>query len=254
MPSAVKGLLSKGREAAGRAAPIVAISALGLLTVAASHPAWAVTSVQPFTTTDTFTNFPAASSVSATYRPHLPQFTVQPFNAALGTLTSTTIVWGTTASFSGTVGAASASGNSSLSAGGSYAVDGVQYGGGGGGNGGGGNTGDTFSFNIASFGDTRQFLTSGAGVSYDPLILADFIGANPYSIVFEDSTTRISPYSFTYSNIASGSASFTTTASVTYDYVAAPSASVPGPLPLLGAGAAWGWSRRLRRRCSQRQG
>jgi hypothetical protein len=28
----------------------------------------------------------------------------------------------------------------------------------------------------------------------------------------------------------------------------APTAAVPGPLPLLGAGAAFGWSRRLRRR------
>ncbi|MCP9860405.1 hypothetical protein KBZ33_15705 [Cyanobium sp. Cruz-8D1] len=28
----------------------------------------------------------------------------------------------------------------------------------------------------------------------------------------------------------------------------APAASVPGPLPLLGAGAAFGWSRKLRKR------
>jgi len=30
--------------------------------------------------------------------------------------------------------------------------------------------------------------------------------------------------------------------------IGAPSAAVPGPLPLLGAGAAFGWSRRLRKR------
>ena len=35
-----------------------------------------------------------------------------------------------------------------------------------------------------------------------------------------------------------------------YDYDLPPSAATPGPLPLLGAGAAFGWSRRLRKRIS----
>lgn len=253
-----KNFVSKGREAAGTAAPIVAISALGLLTVTASHPAWAVTSVQPFTTTDTFTSFPAASSVQATYYSPFPQFTVQPFNTALGTLTSTTIVWASTASFSGTVGAAPGTGGTSFSFGGSYFVDGATYGGNGTDDRGGGNSGETFSVNIASYGNTDLFPTSNAGVTYNPAILADFIGTNPYPISYLGSNPGSSPYRFDYTNIASGSASFTTTASVSYDYVAAPSAAVPGPLPVLGAGAAWNWSRRLRRRlrrrCAQRQG
>jgi hypothetical protein len=33
-------------------------------------------------------------------------------------------------------------------------------------------------------------------------------------------------------------------------FIGAPAAAVPGPLPLLGAGAAFGWSRRLRKRIS----
>jgi hypothetical protein len=253
--SAGKGFFSKGREAAGTAVPIVAIGALGLLTVAVSQPAWAVTSVQPFTTTDTFTITSPASPVQATYYSPLPQFTVLPFNTALGTLTSTTIAWATTASFSGTVGAAEGGGGAGFSFGGSYFVDGAPYAGNGSGGGDGGTTGSTLSINIASYGSTYQFLSSDAGIYYDPNILAAFIGLNPYPITYSQGGNN-SPYSFSYSNIASGtgSGSVTTTASVTYDYVAAPSASVPGPLPLLGVGAAWGWSRRLRRRCAQRQG
>ncbi len=228
----------------------LALGAMGLLTMTQANPAQAVTLLQPFTTTDTFTNFPTASSVEATYYPPLPQFTVQPFNTALGTLTSTTIIWATTASFSGTVGSAPGNGNASFSLGGSYSVDGASYAGNGSGNSGGGSPGNTFSFNVASYGNTYQFLTSNAGVTYPPAILADFIGANPYSISQENtSNPGNSPYRFAYTNIASGSAPFTTTASVTYDYVA-----VPAPLPLLGVGAALTWSRRLRRRCAQRQG
>jgi hypothetical protein len=132
----------------------VALGALGLLTMTQANPAQAVTLLQPFTTTDTFTSFPAASSVQATYYPPLPQFTVQPFNTALGTLTSTTIIWATTTSFSGTVGSASGNGSASFSLGGSYYVDGASYFGNGNGGGGGGIPGDTFSVNIASYGNT----------------------------------------------------------------------------------------------------
>lgn len=235
------------------AKPFLAIAALGLLTVAASNPAQAITSVQTFTTTDTLTSFAPASATQQTYYSPFPTFSVQPFNASLGTLTKTTIVWATTAAFNGTIGSAAGNGSASFSFGGTYYVDGVSYAGNGSGNGGGGNPSDTFSVSIASYGDTEEFLTSNAGVTYDPNILADFIGALAFPITYENtSNPGNSPYRFAYTNISSGSACFTTTASVTYDYVAAPSAAAaPGPLPLLGAGAAWGWSRRLRRRCGQ---
>lgn len=235
------------------AKPFLAIAALGLLTVAASNPAQAVTSVQTFSASDSFSSFNPASSSQQTYYSPVPSFSVQPFNASLGTLTKTTIVWATTAAFNGTVGSAAATGSASFSFGGSYYVDGVSYAGNGTGNGSGGNPSDTFSVSIASYGDTEEFLSSNAGVTYDPNILADFTGALAFPITYENtSNPSNSPYRFAYTNISSGSASFTTTASVTYDYVAAPSAAAaPGPLPLLGAGAAWGWSRRLRRRCGQ---
>jgi len=253
---AAKGLSCALTELVGTAAPIVAIGALGLLTVTVSNRAQAATSLQTFTTTDTFTAFPTASASSATYYSPLPQFTVQPFNAHLGTLTSTLVTWSTTASFTGTVGSASGGGSASFSFGGQYEVDGIAYAGNGTGNGNGTSAGNTFSVNVGPYGNSNLFPTTNAGVTYNPLILADFQGANPFSIAHLNSTNPgNTPYRFTYNNINSGSASFTSTASVTYDYVAAPSiATAPGPLPLLGAGAAWGWSRQLRRRCAQRQG
>jgi hypothetical protein len=233
--------------------PFLAISALGLLTVAASSPAQAITSIQTFTTTDTFSSFSPASATQATYWSPVASFTVQPFNAALGTFTSATVVWSTTAAFTGTVGTESGTGNASFSFSGTYDVDGAPYFGNGSGNGNVGNPGDTFSTSVASFGSSRLFLASDAGVNYDPNILADFIGANAYPIAYSNAANpSSSPNGFYYTNISSGSAVFTTTATVTYDYVAAPSvAAAPGPLPLLGAGAAWAWSRRLRRRCGK---
>ena len=230
----------------GTSTPLLACGALGLITVATASPAQAITAIQNFSTTDTFTSFSPANASATRYFSPLPQFTVQPFNTALGTLTSTTIVWETTASFSGTVGTAAETGSGSFSFGGSYFVGNQSYSGNGSGNGNGGNSGETISTSITPYGDTELFLTSNAGVTYDPSILAAFLGANPFPISYSNSSNQdSSPYRFSFTNIESGSASFTTTASVTYDFV-----PVPGPLPLLGAGAAWGWSRKLRRRCT----
>lgn len=47
---------------------------------------------------------------------------------------------------------------------------------------------------------------------------------------------------------ADGSDPYTANDTIQVVIVAPPSASVPGPLPLLGAGAAFGWARRLRKR------
>lgn len=220
------------------------MAALGLLTVTQANPAQAVTSLQSFSLTDTFTNFPAESSTTAQKAFVVPQFTVQPFDINLGTLTSTTVVWATTASFSGTPGSALSSGSVSLNVGGSVYVNTTSYGGNGGGTCNGGVA--PFSVNLASVGVTTQFLSSNAGYTYNSNILAAFIGPSPYTIQWLNiGGLNNSPNILSYTNIASGTASFTATASVTYDYVA----NVPGPLPLLGTGAAWNWSRR----CAQRQ-
>lgn len=241
-------------ELVGTAAPIVAIGALGLLTVAQSNPAHAATSLQTFNSTDTFTAFSPASASTATYRSVLPQFTVQPFDSGLGTLSSTGIIWNTVVSFTGTIGTAGVGGNVSIGLSGQYYINSNSYAGAGGGGGNGGPNGTTISANSSPSPVTNntQFPIPVSG--YNPAFLALFLGSSPYTITYGGSTST-SPYTFSYFNIESGSATFTTTASVTYNYVPAPSvAGAPGPLPLLGAGAAWGWSRQLRRRCAQRQG
>jgi hypothetical protein len=227
-------------------APWLASGALGLLTMAASNPVEATTIIQNFTTTDTFTSFSPAIASTTTYFSPFPQFTVQPFDTALGTLTSTRIVWATTASFTGTIGEAAGGGSASFGLGGTYFIESAAYNGNGSSSGNGGLSGDIFSTTIPSFGVNNLFLTSEAGVTYNPALLTLFIGGSPFSIAYINSSNQdISPYPFSFTNIESGSASFTTMASVTYDFV-----PVPGPLPLLGAGAAWGWSRKLRRRCT----
>ncbi len=238
-----KRFVSRGKEALVSTAPIVALGALCLLTVTQSNPAKAATSLQSFSLTDTFTAFPAASATGAVQDFIIPQFTVLPFDTNLGTLTSTTVVWATTASFSGTTGSADPQGLVQLDFAGNTSVNTTSYSGFSGGNGTGAGSNLPISVNLASFGITNIFLPATA----DATIQAAFIGPNPYTI--EWSNNGSSPNTLDYTNIASGSASFTTTASVTYDYLA----DVPAPLPLLGVGAAWTWSRRLRRRCAQRR-
>jgi hypothetical protein len=249
------GLSCALTELVGTAAPIVAIGALGLLTVAQSNPALAATSLQTFSSTDTFTAFSPASASTATYNSVLPQFTVQPFDSGLGTLSSTGIIWNTVVSFTGTIGTAGVGGNVSIGLSGQYYINSNSYAGAGGGGRNSAASGTTFSANSSPSPITKNTQFSNPASGYNPAILAVFLGSTPYTITYASLDSPFTPYTFYYSNIESGSAAFTTTASVTYNYVAAPSvAGAPGPLPLLGAGAAWGWSRQLRRRCAQRQG
>jgi len=244
----VKGILCKGRQAVGAAAPFVALGAFGLMTVIQLNPAQAAVKVLEYSITDTFTSFPAVSATPADYYSPPPQFTVQPFSAALGTLRSTTIAWSSTASFTGTVDG-SGPGSVSFSLSGSYFVDGISYAGGGTGGGTGGGPGSTLSTATSPLTNTQEFLASGPG---NPSILAVFVRGTAYPITYNNtSNPGDSPYKFTYQNIASGTLTFTSRATVTYDYIPV---DAPGPLSLLGAGAAWGWSRRLRRRCGQGQG
>jgi len=155
-------------------------------------------------------------------------------------------------SFTGTSGTAAGSGTVSIGLSGQYYINSISYSGNGGGGGNAAASGTTFSANSSPVTNNTQFPIPVSG--YNPAFLALFLGSTPYPITY-GSVPSTSPYTFYYSNIESGSATFTTTASVTYNYVSAPSiAGAPGPLPLLGAGAAWGWSRQLRRRCAQRQG
>jgi hypothetical protein len=233
-------------SASGAAAPIVALGAMGLLTVTQANPAQAVTVLQSFSLTDTFTNFPTATISPTKYFFPFPEFTVQPFNATLGTLTSTQIVWQTTGFFNGFTGNAPGNlGGVSWTNSGSTRVNDISYGGYG--ISGNGNAADVSPLNaIANPGGNTTLFTSTS----NPTIFAAFLGTNPFTIAFKAGINN-SPLEFDYFNIASGTASVTSTATVTYTYDAVP---VPAPLPLLGIGAALTWSRRLRRRCAQRQG
>jgi len=237
-------------SASGAAAPIVALGAMGLLTVTQANPAHAVSVLQSFSLTDTFTNFPTANNNLTTYYFPFPEFTVQPFDATLGTLTSTEIIWQTTAFFNGFTGNATGSGSATFQNSGLTLVNAISYGGYGSGGGGGAAPLSALNVIASQGGNTRLFTSTS-----NPAILAAFLGTNPFTIAFKSSGSDPTPYAFTYFNIASGTASYTSTATVTYTYDPAP---VPAPLPLLGVGAALTWSRRLRRRlrrrCAQRQG
>lgn len=226
-------------------APFVALGAIGLLTMIPWNPAKAAVKVLQYSVTDTLTNF----QVSPYYFPS-PQFSVQPFSAALGTLTSATIDWTSTGSFTGTTGPSG--GNVTLGLNGSYSVNSFAYPNNGGACGGGGGAGPNSSLSSTSCAATNSYIfqVSNAGTVYNSNILAAFIGGSNYTIAYKNTgNPGDSPFAFTPVNIASGTATYVTSATVTYTYT--PVVDAPGPLPLLGAGAAWGWSRRLRRRCGQ---
>lgn len=233
------------------AAPMLACGALGLMILAPSNRAQAATVVQNFTYTDLLNSFTASSSQVSYYAP-LTLFTVQPFDASLGTFISGETVWSTSAAFTGTIGA-EGGGSAAYNFVGATYLDGNLYDSYGDGGGSGGGPGSTFSVATGPVSRTDLFLAANAGDSEDPAFVAAFTGASQFSISYSGSYAELSPYRFNYTNILSGSSAITTTAVVTYEYAPAP-ASVPGPLPLLGAGAAWKWSRHLRRRCAQRQG
>lgn len=223
---------------------IVAGGAFGLAVIAQSLPAEALTSVQNFTTTDTLSAFTALATETS-YSPPTPRFTVQPFKAYLGKLNSVTVTWATSSNFTGVVGNADTGGLGEQSFFGPVAISDKVYNGYNNAKGDGGPPASTISYSVGPTGNTTTFLPADAGVTYDSLILASFIGASAYPISYTSGSSA-SPLLLRYRNISSGTSTFTTTAEVTYNYT-----PVPAPLPLFGAGAAWGVSRRLRRRCGK---
>ncbi len=70
----------------------------------------------------------------------------------------------------------------------------------------------------------------------------DQSGSSTFSVVQGD------VFGFRQQSVDSAGDRASTTISNFNGPTSAPPSSVPGPLPLLGAGAAWGWSRRLRQR------
>jgi len=110
------------------------------------------------------------------------------------------------------------------------------------------------------FGGTASFLGADSVSGPSFLLAANFLtlyGSGVYSI--DPSYSAGSPFlsSATFNNTSLAAQGFTSLGPVGSWSISGTSESinlfvgqVPGPLPLLGAGAAFGWSRRLRRRIS----
>lgn len=219
-------------------------------------PSSAVTLVQTFNDTNSFTSFvESANTTTETVRASPLNFIVQPFQSSLGTLNSVTIEWSSAGSGSAIVGTSLGGGNISFYAGGSVYVGADSYNGYGCGGGNGAASGVSINASIITSpcGNSQLFTLAGAGTSYGPAsIWTTLASLNPYTISLAGSN----PVGYiSYLNIASGSATMVNSAVVTYDYTPSPAAAAaaPAPLPLMGAAAAWRWSRRLRRRCGQSQ-
>ena len=152
--------------------------------------------------------------------------TINPFEAALGTLDKVTINWDFGGSFTGTVGASS--GSASLSIAGTAYGNTTSYSGSGGSNG--AASGVTFSASQSNSTIYNDFLPSNAGVTYSPAILAAFTGANPYTVTFNNGGGR---YFYDHS-VASGTATSYRDVVVTYTYT---TSAVPEIDPATGGSA-----------------
>jgi hypothetical protein len=209
-------------------------------------PATALTLQQSFSNSYSQTSFGLGTVV---VHPPLTSFSVQPFDASLGTLNTATIEWNTGAIGTVFVWPFTNGGSLGFEFGGGVNLNAFAYGGYGGGGGDGAGQGQTFSVNLAPPVTTNTFSAANAGVTFDAGIWDAILGTTPYTLSYTGSYPGGTPYRITSINIASGNASMTTTATVRYDYSPSnPIVPVPAPLPLVGIGAAWGWSRRLRRR------
>lgn len=168
-------------------------------------------------------------------------FTVQPFDSSLGVLGSTTIRWQSSADGQVTVASGVGGGAWGLEFGGTVNVNSFPYNGYGGGNGYGAGPGQLITFSLPSTGRTDTF------TSADATVWGAFTGPNPYTLAYLGSYPGGTPYRITSTNIGSGIANVRTNVEVTYTFTPFnPPAAAPGPVPLLGAAAAWRASRRLR--------
>ena len=154
--------------------------------------------------------------------------TINPFNAALGTLDKVSIHWDYGGSFTGTVGTSSGSATFSIS--GTVYVNTTSYNGGGGDGYNNADPGVTFSVSQSNGVIDNDFLPSDAGVTYDPALLAAFTGLNPYTVTFDN----FGSWYFSYNSVVSGTATSYRDVSVTYTYT--PSA-VPEIDPATGGSA-----------------
>jgi len=186
-----------------------------------------VTSTASFPTT--YTAFTDSVTQQDVFFPSQAIATINPFNAALGTLDKVSINWDFGGSFTGTAG--SNSGSATFSIGGNAYVNTSNYSGGGGGGSNNAGPGVTFSASQSNGVIDQDFLPAGAGQAYDPALLAAFTGANPYTVTFFSGGRY-----FYYNSVVSGTATSYRDVAVTYTYTAAPSA-VPEIDPATGGSA-----------------
>lgn len=217
---------------------LIGASLAAALVAAAGLPADAASQGQSFSTTYQQSSF-GLGTISL--YPPAPQFSVQPFDSSLGTLTSATIRWASGSK--GTVSVAPGTGGGAwgIEFGGAVSVNGFPYNGYGGGDGWGAGPGQSFSVLLPASGRSDTFTDADASV------WGAFTGAAPYTIAFLGSYSGSSPYRITATNISGGLAEVISEADVTYTYTPNTPPSAPGPLPLLGAIVGWRTSRRLRR-------
>lgn len=181
--------------------------------------------------------------------PEATEFTVQPFKASLGRLLFVSIIWQGQATGSATVGSASGGGAWGLEFGGAVSINDFPYGGYGGGDGYGAGPGETISIAVPIAGTADTFTEANID------LWRVFTGSEPFSLAYRGNYPGQSPYRITATNIADSATQLQTDAEVTYFYRAEPpQPSVPGPLPAMGAGIAWQWSRAIRKRARGQAG
>jgi hypothetical protein len=101
----------------------------------------------------------------------------------------------------------------------------------------------SFSTNdVSAFYDPFGYLLNGNFTTLTNPSVDNQSGPSTFSVVQGD------VFGFRQRTTDSGGGRASTTISNFNGPTPAPPSSVPGPLPLLGAGAAWGWTRRLRQR------
>jgi hypothetical protein len=143
-----------------------------------------------------------------------------PFNSSLGTLRSFQIDWTVTITASGTTSASG--GNLSQSLGGSLLLNTTNYGGMGGGNNTGGGPNVPIGPISANATDTKSWLVSEAGTSYDAALLATVTGGSTFDLKF------VSPDKTSYATMASVNSVMNGSVTLTYTYDPAPN-PVPEP-------------------------
>lgn len=144
-----------------------------------------------------------------------------PFNSALGTLDSYTIVWSTTTAASGTT--SGTGGEYVLNQGGTFYVGTSAYSGGGAGNSASAGPNTLLPQKTSTVNNTKTFLTSEAGVTYNPAILAQVIGSSPFTLSYGGNSPTIFT---TFTTMADVTSTLTGSVTLTYNYTAAP---VPEP-------------------------